>query len=166
MLSIVRTIMNKISDVLVTISAIGLIVMTLIIGWQVFGRYVLHSSPNWSEQAAVTLMIWYISFAAAAGVREGFHIKIQAVENMVSESTKFVMNRASEVIVSAIGICMAVYGVQLVIATWGYATPTLGISRGACFLAIPISGALIAVFSLERFVAAMCDKNTDKVGTY
>jgi len=45
---------------LTLLSAIGLILMTLIVGWQVFGRYVLNQSPDWSEQAALALMIWYI----------------------------------------------------------------------------------------------------------
>ncbi|HWM28732.1 MAG TPA: TRAP transporter small permease subunit, partial [Woeseiaceae bacterium] len=51
-------------------AGIGLLLMTLIIGWQVFARYVLNDSPAWAEQAALLLMIWYVMFAAAAGVRE------------------------------------------------------------------------------------------------
>ena len=76
------------ADILVKTAAIGLVAMTLIAGWQVFGRYVLNSSPSWSEQAALTLMIWYVSLAAAAGVREGFHIRIAAVENAVGAKTR------------------------------------------------------------------------------
>jgi TRAP-type C4-dicarboxylate transport system permease small subunit len=57
------------ADLLLAIGAAGLLLMTAIVGWQVFGRYVLNSSPSWSEQAALTLMIWYVSFGAAAGVR-------------------------------------------------------------------------------------------------
>ena len=45
------------ADWLVRIAAAGLVLMTAIVGWQVFGRYVLNSSPSWSEQAALTLMM-------------------------------------------------------------------------------------------------------------
>jgi hypothetical protein len=58
------------SSALIHAGAAGLVLMTAIIGWQVFGRFVLGSSPSWAEQAALILMIWYVFFAAAAGVRE------------------------------------------------------------------------------------------------
>ena len=58
--------------------------MTGIIGWQVFGRFVLNSSPSWSEQAALMLMIWYVFLAAAAGICEGFHIRITLFEDSLS----------------------------------------------------------------------------------
>ena len=78
-----------------------LMVMTAIIGWQVFARYVLNASPAWAEQAALLLMIWYVLFAAAAGVREGFHIRIGVFETALApDGTPFqraVWNRLREI---------------------------------------------------------------------
>ena len=71
---------RTVSDWLVRFGALGLVVMTAIVGWQVFGRFVLDSSPSWTEQASLVLMIWYVMFAAAAGVYEGFHIRIALIE--------------------------------------------------------------------------------------
>ena len=70
----------SLSRLLIAFGAIGLLAMTAIIGWQVFGRLVLNSSPSWTEQASLILMIWYVMFAAAAGVYEGFHIRIALLE--------------------------------------------------------------------------------------
>ena len=70
----------SLSRLLIAFGAIGLLAMTAIIGWQVFGRFVLNSSPSWTEQASLILMIWYVMFAAAAGVYEGFHIRIALLE--------------------------------------------------------------------------------------
>ena len=53
--------------------------MTGIVVVQVFARYVLNDSPVWAEQAALLLMIWYVFIAAAAGVREGFHIRLAVI---------------------------------------------------------------------------------------
>ena len=66
---------------LIGFGSIGLLAMTAIIGWQVFGRFVLNSSPSWTEQASLIMMIWYVMFAAAAGVYEGFHIRIALLED-------------------------------------------------------------------------------------
>ena len=138
------------ADLLLKAAAGGIILMTAIVGWQVFGRYVLNSSPSWSEQASLTLMIWYVSFAAAAGVREGFHIRIVALENAVPRPAATAMRIVSNLVVAACGIAMLVWGGALVARTWAHVIPSLGLPRGLAYLCLPISGALIFLFSLER----------------
>ncbi len=141
---------HLIADVLVKISAFGLVLMTVIVGWQVFGRYVLNSTPSWSEQAALTLMIWYVALAAAAGVRQGFHIRIVALEDAVPPRARKIMQVFSNLVVGACGVAMLVWGGELVMRTWSHVIPSLGISRGLAYLGLPIAGALIALFSAER----------------
>lgn len=143
---------HKAADALLIISAIALLMMTFIVGWQVFGRYVLGSSPSWAEQSALTLMIWFIFLGGAAGVREGFHIRIIAVENMVTKPKRKIMRQLSNAVVGLCGLAMLWWGGQLVMATWSHVIPSLGIPRGVAYLAIPIAGALIALFSLERIL--------------
>jgi TRAP-type C4-dicarboxylate transport system permease small subunit len=141
---------HLIADVLVKVAAFGLVLMTVIVGWQVFGRYVLNSTPSWSEQAALTLMIWYVALAAAAGVRQGFHIRIVALEEAASPSVRKAMQVASNLVVGACGLAMLIWGGELVLLTWEHVIPSLGISRGLAYLGLPIAGALMALFSLER----------------
>lgn len=138
------------ADILVKVAAAGLVLMTLIVGWQVFGRYVLNSSPSWSEQAALTLMIWYVSLAAAAGVREGFHIRIVALESAVGPKARRGLRIASDLVVAGCGFAMAFWGGELVLRTWDHTIPSLGISRGLAYGGLPIAGALIVLFALER----------------
>lgn len=140
------------ADILVKLAAIGLVAMTLIVGWQVFGRYVLNSSPSWSEQAALTLMIWYVSLAAAAGVREGFHIRIVALENAMGPRAKRVMRAVNDLIVGACGLAMLIWGGELVVKTWSHTMPSLGLPRGLAYAGIPLAGLLIVVFSIERLL--------------
>ena len=118
------------AELLLRIAAFGLVLMTVIVGWQVFGRYVLNSSPSWSEQAALTLMIWYVLLAAAAGVREGFHIRIVALEEAVGPKAKRGMRMVQDLIVASCGIAMTIWGGELVIRTWEHIIPSLGLPRG------------------------------------
>ncbi len=149
---------HKAADALLVVSAIGLLLMTFIVGWQVFGRYVLGSSPSWSEQSALTLMIWFIFLAGAAGVRDGFHIRIIAIENMVSKSNRRKMRIASNGVVGLCGLAMLWWGGELVVRTWTHVIPSLGIPRGMAYMAIPIAGALIALFSIERILDDPAEK--------
>lgn len=138
------------ADILVKIAAAGLVAMTLIAGWQVFGRYVLNSSPSWSEQAALTLMIWYVSLAAAAGVREGFHIRIVVLENNLKPTRRRFLRACNDIVVGLCGLAMAIWGSELVLRTWSHTIPSLGIPRGLAYAGLPIAGALIVLFALER----------------
>lgn len=142
--------LRRSSDILLAVSGLGLLLMTFIIGWQVFGRYVLGSSPDYSEQAALALMIWFSCLAAAAGVREGFHIRIAALENVLPGKARFILQCAQQLVVAISGLAMLIYGTQLVMGTWHHVIPTLGLPRGLAYLCIPIAGLLIIFFCLEH----------------
>jgi len=76
---------RTVSAWLVRLGSVGLVLMAIIVGWQVFGRFVLQSSPSWTEQASLVLMIWYVMFVTAAGVYEEFHIRITLLEERLGD---------------------------------------------------------------------------------
>ena len=149
------------SKILIAVAALGLVAMVIIIAWQVFGRYVLHSSPSWSEQAAMTLMIWFVLLAAAAGVREGFHIRIVALEEAVAPPVRKAMRITADLLMAACGVAMVAWGGEMVMRTWSHVIPSLGLPRGLAYLGMPISGALIALFSLERILEEAAGKKIE-----
>lgn len=140
------------STALLHAGAVGLIVMTAIIGWQVFGRFVLNDSPSWAEQLALVLMIWYVFFAAAAGVREGFHIRILAVQSALKPSGRRMLSLIAHMIVGVSGIALFIWGGELVARTWSHVIPTLGLPRGVAYLPLPLSGVLMALFAVELII--------------
>ena len=136
-------------------AGIGLLIMTAIIAMQVFARYVLNDSPAWAEQAALLLMIWYVFIAAAAGVREGFHIRIAVFVENLPEKLRHPVLLFAHLAVVAFGLSMAIFGVELARETWQHVIPTLGISRGYAYIPIAVSGALICGFAIEQFIAEL-----------
>jgi TRAP-type C4-dicarboxylate transport system permease small subunit len=149
MLERLKRINKAASAGLLYVGAAGLILMTAVIGWQVFGRFILNSSPSWAEQLALVLMIWFVFFAAAAGVREGFHIRILALESALSPRNRSRMRLVAHLIVGASGIAIAIWGGELVARTWSHTIPTLGLPRGFAYLPLPLSGLLMAFFTIE-----------------
>ncbi len=149
---------GKISLLSKWVASIGLLLMTAIIVVQVFSRYVLNDSPVWAEQAALLLMIWYVFIAAAAGVREGFHIRIAVIAESLPEGLQRWVRLLTHLLVLLFGIAMAVFGAQLAAATWEHVIPTLGLSRGLAYVPISVSGVLIVGFSAEQLVADLRSK--------
>ncbi|MFC4292816.1 TRAP transporter small permease [Sphingorhabdus arenilitoris] len=142
--------LDKISNGLVNIGAAGLVLMTAIIGWQVFGRFILDSSPSWSEQASLLLMIWYALFAAAAGVREGFHIRIALLEDVSSAEAGRRIRLLIHALVALFGAVMLYYGVELAWLVRDHVIPSLGLSRGIAYIPLPVSGLLITIFAIAH----------------
>lgn len=142
--------MDRVANWLIKISAAGLIAMVGVISWQVFGRFVLNSSPSWTEQAAMILMIWYVFFAAAAGVWERFHIRIEILEQRFSASLRRRLRIAIHAVVAMFGLVLLIYGAQLAWLVRDFVVPSLGVSRGIAYLPIPFAGLLTIIFSIGR----------------
>jgi len=144
--------LSTISAWLIRFGAFGLVAMTGIIGWQVFGRYALQFSPSWTEQASLVLMIWYVMFGAAAGVYEGFHIRIAMLEEKLGPRAGTV-RRIVAIIVALMGLVLLVYGAQLCWLVRDNVIPSLGVSRSIAYLPLPFSGLLMVVFSIPRMIS-------------
>ncbi len=134
------------------ISSIGIVAITAIIFWQVIARYVFNASPSWSEQLALYLLVWTVLFAAAAGVREQFHIHITVFQNGLNKARLPVII-FTHVVTASAGLTLAVYGTKLVSRLWQYPIPSLGLPRGSAFLPLPLAGALICFFAIEHIIA-------------
>ncbi|MFZ1741487.1 MAG: TRAP transporter small permease [Pontixanthobacter sp.] len=143
---------RTVSAWLIRLGSIGLVAMTIIIGWQVFGRYILQSSPSWTEQASLILMIWYVMFAAAAGVYEGFHIRISLLEERLGDRSA-PARRLVALVIALLGLVLFVYGTQLCWLVRGNVVPSLGLSRAVAYIPMPISGILMTIFALSRIVS-------------
>jgi len=134
------------------ISGVGLILMTAFVGWQVFGRYVLNESPSWTEPASLLLMSWFILLGSAVGVRDGNHLGFEIALHYAPQGLRRIMLGVTEVLVTIFGVAMAWYGTELAVETWSAAMPGLPIPQGLDYVPLAVGGALIALFSLEKFV--------------
>jgi TRAP-type C4-dicarboxylate transport system permease small subunit len=134
------------------IAGLGLVLMTLFVAWQVFGRYVLNQSPSWTEPASLLLMSWFILLGSAAGVREGNHLGFEIALHHASHGLRQIMLLITEMLVFGFGVAMAWYGAELAMETWSAAMPGLPIPQGFDYVPLAVGGALIALFSLEKIV--------------
>lgn len=142
---------------LIEIGALAIVALVAVITWQVFGRFVLDASPSWTEQAALVIMLWLVMLGAAAGVEEGFHIRIALAESLLGPQRAAWLRRLSAAIVALLGLVIAFGGAILCWTFRDSAVPSLGISRGVALSVIPVSGVLIAVFACRRLADPLAD---------
>ncbi|NBB49544.1 TRAP transporter small permease subunit [Rhizobium sp. CRIBSB] len=155
MLSFMRAIrptLGRLSQFCLYFSGVGLVAMTLIIGWQIFGRYVLNNTPAWSEPLSLQLMSWFILLGSAVGVRESVHLGLDIVRHGASPRVQKAMDLVSLGLIAIFGVAMSYYGVLLAAGTWTATIPVLGWPGGVDYLPLAVGGVIIAIFALERFV--------------
>jgi TRAP-type C4-dicarboxylate transport system permease small subunit len=135
------------------VAGLALVAMTIVVGWGVFGRFVLNDTPSWAEASALLLLGWVILGAAAVGVREGFHMGFDTLRDVLPPPLQRLFQALSDLVVTGFGAAMAWYGTDLALGVWDATLPTLGLPGAVEYLPLALGGALIALFGLERLLA-------------
>ncbi|MBF9035827.1 TRAP transporter small permease subunit [Rhodobacterales bacterium HKCCE2091] len=148
----ISAVIGVISRISLWLSGAGLVAMTVLIAWQVWGRYVMNDTPTWTEITSVLLMGWFILLGAAVGLREGNHLSFDVLLYVLPKGVNGVLHTVSDAVVAIFGIGMVVYGIQLAAQTWSNTMPLLGISGGIGYLALICGGVLMVLFALERIL--------------
>ena len=143
------------------LAASGLVLMTGVIGWQVFARYVLNDSPSWSESAALIIMLYFVLLAAAVGVYQQFHLGFRLFVGMLPVRLKRIVFILGQTLVVLFGVTMAFNGMALVDFTSSHIVPALGIPRSVAYWPFPVCGVLIALFALVHIVTATSSNAED-----
>ncbi len=156
-----RRVVGAISRLTLWVAGAGLVLMTLAVAWQVFGRYVLNASPGWTEPTSLLLMSWFILLGAAVGVREGNHLGFEIGLHMAPPPLRRVLMLATHVLVLGFGVAMAWYGWQLSMKTWSAKMAGVGLPQGVDYLALVGGGALIALFSFEKILIDLTEPAAD-----
>ncbi|WP_375173470.1 TRAP transporter small permease [Pseudooceanicola sp.] len=145
-------VLDRVAGLSIRLAGVGLVLMTIFIAWQVFGRFVLNDTPTWTESSSVLIMGWFLLLGAASGIREGNHLSFDVLLFLFGPRSKAVAFTISDIVVVAFGGGMVVYGLQLAMKTWPTTIPNLGISGGVAFLALITGGALLVIYSIERLL--------------
>jgi TRAP-type C4-dicarboxylate transport system permease small subunit len=143
--------MNILHRLCMVIAGCCLVIITLIIPWGVFTRYVLNSASSWPEPAAVLLMIWFSFLAAALCYREHLHIGVAVIPMMLRGRARMAAGWLIEACMMATNLFMLWWGIKLVETTWHQSIADFPwYSVGASYLPVPIGGAIVALFVIER----------------
>jgi TRAP-type C4-dicarboxylate transport system permease small subunit len=130
-----------------------LVIITIIVPYGVFTRYVLNSAASWPEPMAVLLMIVLSFLSAVVCYREHLHIGVGVLPAFLQEPAKSMLGWFLEVCMLATNLFMVWWGIKLVETTWYQSIAEFPIvTAGMTYLPIPIGGALTVLFVIERFL--------------
>ena len=161
--------MDAVLDMLALIcrvlTGVALVVLTVIFGWLVYGRYVLNATPTWVEQVALLLVMLIAFLGAAVGVHDNSHLSVSMLRSAVHARIRLVFVVLTDLVMIGFGGLMLWYGTQLTIFKWGSLIPLIQLPEGLRSLPLAISGGLILLFSVGHLIrlAAGVDARTDSI---
>ena len=162
----IDAVLDGIASLCRLITGISLVVLTVIFGWLVFGRYVLNATPTWVEQAALLLVMVIAFLGAAVGIHENTHLSVNMLRTMGPRRLRGICVVLTDLLLAGFGGLMLWYGAKLTMFKWGSKIPLIQLPEGLRSLPLTVGGGLILVFSLAhlwRFAAGR-DRRSDVMG--
>jgi TRAP-type C4-dicarboxylate transport system permease small subunit len=133
------------------ISGASLVVITAIIPYGVFMRYVLNAAASWPEPLAVLLMIVFSFLGGAAVYRANVHMAVRALLDAVNERGRRWLLRLVDIAMAVTALFMLVWGARLVYATWYQVIAEFPVlSVGLTYAPLPLAGLITLLFIIER----------------
>ena len=154
MAALFRRTMDYLYLLCVVVGCTALVLISAIIPWAVFTRYVLNSSASWPERTAVLLTIVLTFIGTAACYRAQLHMNVSFFVKLMPALWQRFFDALAEVAMVAMSIFMTVWGAKLVMTTWNNSIADFPeLSVGVTYLPIPLGGAVLFLFVIER---ALC----------
>ncbi len=134
-------------------AGLSITVMSLVIPWGVFARYVLGYGSRWPEPIAILLMVTFTFFGAAVAYRAGAHIAVAVVTDRLPVAARRPVARLVDLLMAVVSVFMIVWGGKLSLEMMGQEVAELpGLAVGITYLPLPIGGAVTLLFVVERML--------------
>lgn len=151
-------IVKKIDSVLMNFLVILMIIMVIDVSLQVITRYILKNPPSFTEELATFLMIWIGLLGGAYALRQKAHLGI----DILTMKLKPEMRLKWEIFIYSMVILFSVLvmlwgGIKLVYINLkvGQVSAALQVPMGIIYLAIPITGILLCLYSVFFMTQAL-----------
>jgi len=131
------------------ITLMGALVLDVL--WQVASRYVLRRPSSWTDELATLLLIWVALLGASVAFMRKAHLGVDVLVAKLPSRPRLLIEGGVHLLTALFAVTVLLGGgiklVGLTLLT-GQVSPALGIKMGHVYLALPVSGFFILVFSL------------------
>lgn len=135
------------------IVAVALLVFDVV--WGVFTRYVAGGQAKWTEELARFLLIWVSLLGGAVAFGTKGHLGVDYFVGKFHPDARKWMAVAAHVSVLFFAGAIFLYGGSRVVAdalAMEQTTPALGWKMGHVYLALPVAGLFMVLFTIENLI--------------
>lgn len=136
-------ILNKIIEYGLIMS---LALLSIIVSFQVFSRYVFSISLPWSTDVNRFLFIYLVFLGATIGVRNQSHLNIDVLVKKFPKKVQKILNIVINLIILVFLIILVIAGLIFALSSTTQVTPYLRIPITYYYLAIPLSASAMIYY--------------------
>jgi TRAP-type C4-dicarboxylate transport system permease small subunit len=130
--------------------------------WQVFTRYVLSSPSVFSEEILRFSLIWVSLLGGAYAFGQKKHIAILFIVKKLPQKIMKTVKMIIECLITLFALVIMIGGgIRAVFLTVEQTSAALGLSMSVVYLALPLSGLVITVYSLIHLIEIYYEKDHD-----
>lgn len=145
--------MDALHRVCLFATGLALVVITVIIPYGVFTRYVLNSASSWPEPLAILLMIVISFLSAVICYREHLHISVGMLPSMLKGVPQVLLGFFIEACMMATNVLLLWFAIKLCQRTWYQSIAEFpAVSVGVSYLPVPVASFITVLFIIERFL--------------
>lgn len=154
--------LDAISNINLFICSVLLVVLTVIFGWLVFGRYVLNATPTWVESVSLLLVVYIGFLGASVGIHKKTHLGVSVFREISPRPVQRLFEFMSHTILTGFGLVMVVYGYKLTLFRWPTQIPLIHVTEGLRAIPIMLSGVCIVLFSIGHLIHFFNDTSDEE----
>jgi TRAP-type C4-dicarboxylate transport system permease small subunit len=106
----------------------------------------------WLQEVTLGAFVWGVFIGGAVAVRRNEHFLLARIATSLQGRSRMVMETTSHLVLLAVALFLALFGFSIFMLGFGIHSQPSGTPVAVITAAIPISGALIALFTVERLV--------------
>lgn len=144
----IRRSMDRVLEPILLLIVVLLVVTVL---WQVTSRYILASPSTFTSEVARILLIWLTLLGAAWVVGQRAHLAVDLLIDKLSPAKAMLLQGFIHFIIGAFAVAVLVVGGSNLVYTTlylGQMTTVLQIPMGYVYVALPLSGVLMLIYSM------------------
>ncbi len=130
--------------VLVILSA----VLTIVVLYAVFMRYVINKSPSWTEELARYLMVWSALLAMSIALRQNRHIGLTSLVERIWGKYTGIAFFFADISMLIFFLFMVFTGIPMTIFVINQRSPSMNLPMWVPYLSIPVGGFFLSVEAL------------------
>ena len=130
-------------------------VMTLVILYQVFMRYVLNDPPTWSEEMSRFMMVWMTFLVAPIAYRRGMNVAIETLSRFLAGRLQAALQLVLNALILYFMIQYAQEGIGLAERGLKAKAFTIDVKLFWFYLIVPAGFCLLAAVGVEHILRAV-----------
>lgn len=128
--------------------AVLMAIMTVLISWQVFARFIIGNSLTFSEEVARFSTVWLTMLGAAYAYRRGALIAVELLSDILGPRKAVVLKVIVAMASATFALVLLHYGIEITERVMRQTAPSTRVSMAWLYAAMPAGAAMIFLNAL------------------